>query len=76
MDRTTVSIVALVALVCLGLCTSIVWVSISKQKAMTEMVAKGANPIAVHCALEGIHPSNQSVCQVAATQTLSKSLEK
>lgn len=76
MDRTTVSVVALAALVVLGLITGVTYANVSKQKAMTEMVAKGATPIAAHCALDGINLSNQTACQAAASQPLSKSLEK
>jgi hypothetical protein len=76
MARTVVSICAMGVLAILGLIASVAYVNVSKQKAMTEMVAKGANPIAAHCALEGINLSNQTACQAAASQPLSKSLEK
>lgn len=76
MDRTTAMIISCAALVLIALFGSIAYVNVSSQKAMVEMVSKGANPIAVHCALAGINVSNQGVCQAAAAQTLSKSLEK
>ena len=76
MDRTLVSLAVCGTIVCIALCTSVGYVRVSNQKALVDMVAKGANPIAAHCALDGINVGNQSVCQAATAQTLSKSLEK
>lgn len=76
MDRNLAMFVVCFSIVMITLFGSVSYVKVSNQKAMTEMVGKGANPIAVYCALDGINVSNQGVCQAAATQPLSKSLEK
>lgn len=68
MDRTFVVTGTLVAICICALITTVGHVNISKQKAMAEMVAKGANPIAVHCAMDGVNTSNQAVCQSIAAQ--------
>jgi hypothetical protein len=76
MDRTVVSLAACATIVLIVMFASIGYVRVQNQHALVDMVAKGANPIAAHCALDGINTRNQGVCQAVATQPLSKSLEK
>jgi hypothetical protein len=76
MTRNDVAIMACISIVIIALFTCVTYVRVASQHSMVEMVTKGANPIAVHCALDGINSINTAVCQVAAGQPLSKSLEK
>lgn len=67
MDRTTVAVSVCIALVFGGIIGGLTYVNTVKYQSMADMVAKGANPMAVHCALDGINQSNQAVCQTLAS---------
>ena len=76
MTRNDVAIMACISIVIIALFACVTYIRVANGHSMVEMVAKGANPIAVHCALDGITSINTAVCQAAVGQPLSKSLEK
>jgi hypothetical protein len=76
MTRFDVSIIACISLVFIAVIMCVTYDRATTRQAIVEMVAKGANPIAAHCATNGVSTNNQSVCQTAAAQTQSKSQEK
>lgn len=75
-DRTFVLTCGLIAICVCTLIGAVGYVSVQKQKAMTDMVVKGANPIAVHCAMDGVNTSNQAVCQALASSSQSVQVNK
>jgi len=68
MDKTFVAGAVCALIAVLSAVTGITYASVNKTKAMVEMVSKGANPMSVHCAVDGINTSNQQVCVTLASQ--------
>ena len=61
MDGTEKCFVALVAAITV-LILSVMGYNLNATNAIERMVKQGADPIAAMCAVEGIRPSNQSIC--------------
>jgi hypothetical protein len=69
MDKTFLAGCVCFAFVVTMIITGVTYTNTNKYKAITDMVAKGANPMAAHCALDGSTPSNQTVCTTLAAQS-------
>ena len=72
MDRTFAVGCVCAVVVALSLIAGVTYANANKYKAMSEMVAKGANPMAIHCAIDGVNASNQTVCNTLAAQPATK----
>lgn len=68
MDKEFLATVSGIVIVSCTLIGGVAFTSSQRSKAMVEMVSKGANPMAVSCALEGINTSNQIACNALAMQ--------
>lgn len=68
MDRTTVSIVAMICATVMVLIAGISYVKTTDTKAITYMVAKGADPQAAACALNSGMSSANNVCMTLAAK--------
>ena len=67
MDRTTVSIVAMICATVMVLIAGVSYVKTTDTKAISDMVAKGADPQAAACALN-VNASVSNVCLTLATK--------
>lgn len=72
MDKTFVAGCVCVTVVLLGITAGVTYANVNKQRAVADMVAKGADPQAVYCALDGVNASNQQVCVTLATKVGTK----
>ena len=68
MDKTLVACAVCISFVLVSLMAVVSYTSQNNRKAMVEMVAKGADPQAVACAVDGVNNLNQQVCTSLAMQ--------
>lgn len=69
MDRTTVSVVAMICFTVMALIAGVSYVKTTDTKAITEMVQKGADPQAAACALNVGSGSANNVCMALAARS-------
>lgn len=68
MDRTTVSIAAMICATIVVLIVGVSFVKTTDTKAITDMVAKGADPQAAACALNVGAGASNNVCMALAAK--------
>ena len=69
MDRTTVSIVAMICATVMVLIAGVSYVKTTDTKAISDMVAKGADPQVAACALNVGASSSNNVCMTLAAKS-------
>lgn len=69
MDKTVLSICIVIVIIITSLLGSVSYLYVVKYQTMADMVAKGADPQSVNCALGGVNQNNQQVCIALANKT-------
>jgi hypothetical protein len=67
MDRTLVSIIAMCCLTVMSLIAGVSYVNVTDTKAISDMVAKGADPQVAACALNK-NSTSSNVCMTLASK--------
>lgn len=66
MDKTLVAGFVCMSVVVISLMVVLSYTIQNNRKAMVDMIAKGADPQAVACAVDGVNNMNQQVCNALA----------